>query len=239
MRPRLDAVVWVADAEITTGLDYGVRLVERLAARGLRVAREDLTSPNGRVPAARLHVLSGGGTSVNDRSGWMRQGLRLVRQLVEAGERGEHAVLGVCLGSQMIAEVLWPGSVHTGERIEVGLVEVSWLSQQPPPTPVVVPAFHFEQVDRARAVKGGATVVAEARRGGLQGFQVGDRVWGVQFHPELTPADVRRLVAYHRQTIEAHDNSPEAALKSVANLEPGWDPALFDRIVDHVGADRR
>ena len=239
MRSGLDAVVWVADDEVFAGLDYGCRLAERLRARGLRVGCEDLTAARSDRPAARLHVMSGGGTSVRDRSGWMRSGLKLTRELIAGARRGEHAVFGVCLGSQMIAETLWPGSVQRGERIEAGLTEVEWRpGGSAERERLVVPAFHYEQVDRARAVRGGARVVAQNARS-LQGFRFGSRLWGVQFHPELAPADVRRLLAHHRRTIEAHRHTVEAAGRSVDELEAAWDPGVFDRILAQVTADGR
>lgn len=228
----LDAVVWVADDVVFDGLDYGSRLVERLAARDWRVAREDLTRADGHVPAAALHVLSGGGTSVSDRSGWMRGGLALTRELVDRADRGEHTVLGVCLGAQMLAETLWPGSVRASPRIEVGLTEVVWRVGGD--RRFVVPAFHHEQVERSYAAGDGAEVVAENAQAGLQGFRSRDRIWGVQFHPELAPADVRRLVAHHRQAIEAHHGHVAAALQSVEELEPAWRAEVFDLILDHV-----
>lgn len=231
---RCDAVVWVADGQVCEGQDYGERLVERLRARGLRVERRDLTHADGQEPSAPLHVLSGGATSVWDTTGWMPRGLRVTRGLIDGALRDEHAVLGVCLGSQMIAEALWPGSVGSGPRIQVGLVEVTWSPSPGAAERLVVPAFHYEQVDSSRATAGGAAVLAEDLRSGLQGFRVGARVWGVQFHPELLPGDVRRLAAYHRETIETHQYSVESALRSVDSLERRWQPGVFDRILDRV-----
>jgi GMP synthase-like glutamine amidotransferase len=232
-----DAVVWVADDQVAAGLDYGVRLIERLRDRGLQVERADLTSVDGHVTPARLHVISGGGTSVNDRAGWMDYGLRATDLLVEQAHQGRHAVLGVCLGAQMIAETLWPGSVRRGERIEVGLVEVDWRpTAEFDAARLVVPAFHYEEIDRGHAVKGGGKVIALDQRNGLQGFGFGERLWGVQFHPELDPVDLRRLIAHHLRTIEAHHTSAAAALESVAALEPVWNRAVFDQVLDHVTA---
>ncbi|MGH4004854.1 MAG: hypothetical protein ACRDSO_12190, partial [Pseudonocardiaceae bacterium] len=106
-----DALVWVADGFAADGLGYGDRLEERLSGQGLRVARRDLTSIDGAVPAARLHVLSGGSTSVNDQSSWMPRALALTRSLVQGAQRDDHTIVGICLGSQIIAEALWPGGV--------------------------------------------------------------------------------------------------------------------------------
>jgi GMP synthase-like glutamine amidotransferase len=222
-----DAVVWVGDGLVTGELDYGDRLVERLADRGLRVTRRDLTGAGAGIPQARLHVLSGGATSVNERSTWMPGGLALTRSLVEAARRGEHTVVGVCLGAQMIAEVVRPGGVVGAQRIEVGLTEVWWRGET-----LIVPAFHYERIDQA--VGGQVEIVAGNAHSPVQSFRIGPRVWGMQFHPELRPDDVRDIAAHHQSTIESYGGTAESALRSVDRLEARWEPDLFDRILDRI-----
>lgn len=226
-----DAVVWVADGLVADGLDYGCRLVERLADGGFHVVRQDLTRPAA-VPEARLHVLSGGATSVNDRSGWMSAGLARTRSLVEAARRGDHTVMGVCLGAQMIAEVLWPGGVRATGRIEVGLTEIQWRGSDRERT--VAAAFHFEELARPWVAGGGGEIVAANAHSPVQGFRYGTGVCGLQFHPELEPRDVRRLVRHNRQTIEAHGGTVDAALRSVDALASRWADDLFGRVLDRV-----
>jgi GMP synthase-like glutamine amidotransferase len=223
-----DVVVWVADGLAADGLDYGDRLSERLAGLGLDVVRRDLTSAAGAVPAARLHVLTGGSTSVNERSGWMPGGLAFTRNLVEAAQRGDTIVAGVCLGSQMIAEAIWPGGVRGAGQIEVGLAEVHWRCRSA--ERLVVPAFHYEAIDLSTVVGGGGEVVADNEHSPVQGFRLGADVWGLQFHPEFDPADLRRLVLHHRETIEARGGTVESALRSVDELESRWTHEMFDRI---------
>jgi GMP synthase-like glutamine amidotransferase len=236
MRDDFDALVWVADGLIADGLGYGDRLAERLSDQGFRVARRDLTRVNGAVPAARLHVLSGGWTSVNDRSTWMSPALALTRSLVDGAQRGDHTVLGVCLGSQMIAEALWPGGVRAAKRIEVGLAEVHWSDEDS--ERIVVPAFHYEEIDPLGVTAGGGKIVAGNAHSPVQGFRLGARIWGVQFHPELAPNDVRRMVGDNRATIEAHRGTVEAALRSVDLLESRWRRDLFGRILHRITGSR-
>src|SRR5262245_30948955 len=229
-----DAVVWVADGEVFAGRDYGVRLVERLRARGLRVLAEDLTRAPHRPHPAALHVLSGGATSVNARSGWMPHGLAVTRRLVDEARAGAHTLLGVCLGAQMIAETLWPGAVHGAARIKTGLADITWHPPgQAEPDRLVVPLFHYEQITRS-AISGDAALVGEDSFAGVQGSRFGQRLWGVQSHPELEPDDLRELVNHHRQTIELHHLSVAAALQSVDDREKEWSSGLFDRILDDV-----
>ncbi len=227
-----DAVVWVADGAVADGLDYGDRLVERLSSHGRRVLRRSLTSIDGTAPVASLHVLTGGATSVNDQSTWMPAALALTRSLVEGAHREDHTLVGICLGSQMIAEALWPGAVCTGEQIEVGLTEIQWHDEES--EHIVVPAFHYEQIDPSMVADGGGRVVADNAHSPVQGFRLGARIWGLQFHPELQPADVRRVVRHHRRTIAAHGGTAQAPLRSVDELESRWEPDVFDRIFHHI-----
>lgn len=234
----LDAVVWVADGEVADGLDWGARLVERLEGRGLRVLCCNLTGgADGSVPPARLHVLSGGATTARRPTGWMAGGLALTRDLIDGARQDRHAVVGVCLGAQMIGEALWPGSVRSRDRIRVGLNEIDWDGGKA--DRLVVPSFHYEALDRSQVIVGGGEVVGSSPQEPVQGFSYGSTVWGVQFHPELTPDDVRRLVHYHHRTIERYAGDVDAALRSVDRLEPRWTAEVFDRVMVEVLAPRR
>lgn len=96
-------------------------------------------------------------------------------------------VLGVCLGSQLLAAALG-ASVWQGPELEIGLGEVS-LSSDGRDDPVlgvggtVLPVLHWHR-DRfelpARAVG-----LARSDRYPNQAFRVGRRVYGLQFHVEV------------------------------------------------------
>ncbi|MGH7881808.1 MAG: type 1 glutamine amidotransferase [Candidatus Dormibacteraceae bacterium] len=232
-----DVLVWVADGFAAEGLDYGDRLVDRLSGQGLCVARRDLTSINGAVPPARLHILSGGATSVNDRSTWMPRALALTRLLVQGAGREDYTIVGICLGSQMIAEALWPGGIRSCGQIEVGLTEVQWHDGES--ECIVVPAFHYEGIDPSMVSRGGGQVVAGNAHSLVQSFRIGFNIWGLQFHPEFNSADMRRLVKYHRPIIEAYGGTVEAALRSVEQFEVRWKQELFDRIFHRISTGNR
>jgi GMP synthase-like glutamine amidotransferase len=232
-----DAVVWVADGEVADGLDWGTRLVERLEDHGLRVLRRDLTAAGGPVPPARLHVLSGGATTARRATGWMAGGLALTRELVDGARAARHAVMGVCLGAQMIGEALWPGSVRGRERILVGLHEIDWNGGSS--ARLAVPSFHYEALDRSRVIAGGGRVVGASPQEPVQGFSYGSQVCGVQFHPELTPDDMRRLVHHHRRTIERYGGDVHAALGSVDRHASRWTAGAFATVLSEVVAPGR
>jgi GMP synthase-like glutamine amidotransferase len=132
----------------------------------------------------------------------------------------------------MIAEALWPGGVRSAEQIEVGLTEIQWRYRES--ERLVVPTFHYELLDRSTVVGGSGEVVADNAHSPVQGFRLGAGVWGLQFHPEFEPADLRRIVMHHRRTIEARRGTAESALRSVDQLESRWTRGLFDRIFHDI-----
>jgi len=112
----------------------------------------------------------------------------------EALTRGV-AVLGVCLGAQLIASAL-------GARVGPNPVkEVGWFPiDATPPSPGYAPLprtgtvfhWHGETFD----LPSGAVRLARSAGCANQAFQLGRNVVGVQFHLESTPATVRAL-AHH------------------------------------------
>ncbi|HEX4213581.1 MAG TPA: hypothetical protein VIA06_09695 [Candidatus Dormibacteraeota bacterium] len=89
---------------------------------------------------ALAHVLTGGGTSVSAGAAWMRAAVDTARRLVAGAERGGYAVIGTCLGSQILAEALRPGSIVDAATIEVGLTMVRRCGDDGARR--VVPAYH-------------------------------------------------------------------------------------------------
>ncbi|WP_170177045.1 type 1 glutamine amidotransferase [Myceligenerans xiligouense] len=227
-------IVWVADGRPTPDLDYGDRLVEHLRRTGRVVEERSLTDfDDNRVPEAALHVLTGGATSVNDLKTWMPTGLVHVRRLLDLANAGETCLLGVCLGSQMIAECLWPGSIRAADRIEIGLVDIEWQAGMDGPTPV--PAFHYEQVEPQSVTRGGGEILAWNQHSGVQCYRYGECVLAMQFHPELSPVDVKALISYNERTISEYGGDVPAVRATIEAREKSWDSDSVQRILGAAG----
>ncbi|MCS6712561.1 type 1 glutamine amidotransferase [Brachybacterium sp. EF45031] len=134
-----------------------------------------------------LVVLGGGvGATDDDRAPWLPRTRDLLR---EAADR-EIPTLGICLGAQLLAVAL-EGTLRRRDIPEIGLHEVTLTEKaaqdpvlsalSPDGSPVTVPQFHQDEVDR---LPPGATVLARGG-GAIQAFRVGPAQWGVQFHPEV------------------------------------------------------
>lgn len=222
------AAVWVADGGPFGDLDYGARLSDRLTDAGFSVVNRNLRQIGAVDEGPRFNFVTGGETSVNETSGWMPDGIATVRGLLAKAARGEGSLFGVCLGAQMIAHALWPGCVRRGKKIEVGLTEVLGLAREGVTT---VSAYHYEEIDPAAVLAGGGHITAWNDHSPVQAFSYGEHVTGVQFHPELSPDDLRLLIAHHGRTIQAFGGNVDDALASVDRYADVWSARTLSALV--------
>lgn len=158
--------------------ERGDDLVEWVPAEGPVPALEEI----GAV------LVLGGGMHVDheDRHPWLAREKALLRELTAAGT----PVLGVCLGAQLLAEALG-GSVGPAGRPEIGwtAVELTTAAADDPvlgPLPQRFAGFQWHSYEFA--LPPGAVALARSPVC-LQAFRR-DRVWGIQFHAEVTEAIV-------------------------------------------------
>jgi len=129
-------------------------------------------------------VVLGGGMAVYeaDRYPYLEDELRLLQAATQSGR----PVLGICLGSQLLAAALG-GSVAKAPRKEIG-----WFDVAPLPAarddalfaaaPTAFAAFHWH--GDAFTLPPGAVPLAASELTPLQAFRMGPRAWGIQFHLE-------------------------------------------------------
>ena len=126
-----------------------------------------------------------------DRHGWLRPELAyLVRQL----ERGT-PLLGVCLGSQLIARAAG-ARVFRADEPEVGWlpVELTAAAAADPVASSLPERFDaFQWHHYTHELPEGAVELARSRVC-LQAFRLGN-AWGVQFHPEVRAEQVESWLA--------------------------------------------
>jgi GMP synthase-like glutamine amidotransferase len=139
-----------------------------------------------------LLIVMGGPMSANDedRLPWVRAEKDFIRETIASGA----AVLGVCLGAQLIASAL--GATVVRNRVkEIGWFEVEGLAPLAAGAlglPKSFMAFHWhgETFD----LPPGAVRLARSAACENQAFQIGDRIVGLQFHLETTPESAQELV---------------------------------------------
>lgn len=173
------------------------RLARLLRARGWRLdevspADGDELPPVAQSPYA-LAVVYGGVESANDgRSrAYIRCEIDWIARWIEAG----HAYLGVCLGAQLLARGLGARvQGHATGWHEIGYVPIA---ATPAGHEVIPPALHVYQWHREGfELPVGAELLATGKAFPNQAFRYGERAWGLQFHPEVSPAIVRRWMAH-------------------------------------------
>ncbi|MDZ4872251.1 MAG: hypothetical protein CLLPBCKN_001639 [Chroococcidiopsis cubana SAG 39.79] len=105
--------------------------------------------------------------------------------------------MGVCLGSQLLADALG-GEVSFMPAPEVGLLPI-YLTDAGRDCPLMsglpeaykVLQWHGQEITRLPA---GATILASSLQCQVQAFAVGDRAFGLQFHSEVTEVTVEDWV---------------------------------------------
>lgn len=184
---------------------------------------EEWEPADGPLPRA-LHeygaVLAfGGGMQADDDEGhpWLRD----AADVLEAAISRRLPTLGVCLGGQMLARAAG-GGVRPSPEAEWG-----WRAVELTDAGLEDPLFAggprrrevFQWHSYAFTLPPGAVLLA-SNAVCLQAFRVGDRAWGLQWHPEVT-ADTARLWA--------RDHVPA----------PGGVPVSIDLDAHHAEIDAR
>jgi GMP synthase-like glutamine amidotransferase len=159
-------------------------------------------------------IIMGGPMSANDDLPGLRDELALIERAL-----GEHVpVLGICLGSQLIAKVLG-AKVYANEQLEIGWAPV-WRTDAAADdalfgrmeTPETFFHWHGETFD----LPSGAELLAYSEKCRHQAYRYGRRVYGIQFHPEV---NAEMIADWCEQPVNCGD---------VATIEGPIDPHLHD-----------
>ena len=142
-------------------------------------------------------VVLGGGMSAYDEAAypWLGPVKALLRTAVAEGL----PTLGICLGHQLLTAACG-GRVEPhpdGRRVGVVAPELSAAGADDPVLGAVRPAVRAVRwnQDVVTRLPTGARLLAVDAEGVPQAIRVGPRAWGVQFHPEASPALVRSWAA--------------------------------------------
>ena len=125
---------------------------------------------------------------------WLREEKRFLERALSAGK----TVLGVCLGAQLLADVLGARVYQNSEK-EIGWLPISLRPGQMtdrlfPGAPPELTVFHWHGDTFDLPV--GASCLASSAGCQHQAFAFGDRVVGLQFHIESTASSVAALVEH-------------------------------------------
>jgi len=149
-----------------------------------------------------------------ERHGWLLPELRYLEEQLERGT----PMLGVCLGSQLIARAAG-ARVFRADEAEVGWfpVELTDAAAADPVAASLPARFDaFQWHHYTHDLPGGAVELARSSVC-TQAYRLG-RAWGVQFHPEVRAEQVEAWLA------EDPDDVPDPAVFRAATREriEGW-----------------
>lgn len=153
-------------------------------------------------------ILSGGPSSVNEPDAPRRS----LRELEEIAP-----ILGICYGMQLIAQE-YGGAVEGSAYREYGFNNIHWQHH----LVSTIPHEHkvwMSHGDVVKSVPAGFKVNAISEQGHPAVISCG-KIWGVQFHPEVSHTDFGLELL-------------EGFTKELCGLEPNWSPR---QITDHLRA---
>lgn len=220
----------LAPALERAGLTVEVRELHRGAAVPDAVAEGDVL------------VVMGGPMGVADLGDVRWPFLAKEIDLLRLGIARDQPVLGICLGAQLIAAAaearVYPNVDRRGQpRLEVGWAPVDFIGSEREPALAglkpVETMLHWH--GDTFGLPAGAVLLASTPTCPHQAFRLGERIYGLQFHPEV---DADMLATWVRDDAEfvsaAHGRGgADKVLKETAKLLPKWH-AIGDRLIANV-----
>jgi GMP synthase-like glutamine amidotransferase len=203
----------------------GPGVFEACAGPSLRVfvPSRELPAEGDLLSAAGLIVLGGPmGVYEKEQHPWMVEELNRVRAAVRSGI----PVLGICLGSQILAAALG-ASVYPQTHKEIGWddIQLSEAATDDPllggmPTKLKVFHWHGDTFD----LPGGAVHLASSPLCENQAFRFSDNAWGFQCHLEIDREDPVRWAQVYGEEVR-HAAAPTVGSDLLGDTEKFW-PAL-------------
>jgi GMP synthase-like glutamine amidotransferase len=150
-------------------------------------------------------IVLGGAMGANDDSRHpFLYGLKIfIRQVVRAGI----PYLGICLGGQLLAAALG-AAVAPNRWDELGSLQVALTDEGRGdplfsclPPEFVTFQWHHDSFD----IPVGGTLLAGSSACRHQAFRVGERAWGLQFHPEVTEKIIRDWCRWDTDTAQREE----------------------------------
>jgi GMP synthase (glutamine-hydrolysing) len=183
--------------------------------------------PHGGEPRPSLEgvdaVVAYGGTMNPDedqRLAWLAD---VRAALAEAVER-DAAVLGICLGAQLLSQVLGANAPRL-ERPELG-----WLQVEVTPAgaedvllgPLAPSCEVFQWHDYGCELPAGALPLARSESAPQQAYRFGDAVWAVQFHIEVDADSVAHWTGVVPELVRARGAEPADLVARARAYEPEY-----------------
>lgn len=181
------------------------------------------------LPAARdvdAVIITGSAALVTDHADWSEATARWV---ADAASNTRILILGICYGHQLLAHALGGEVTDNPRGRQIGTTDVI-------PTPAAandpilgntsealhIPVSHMQSV---RRLPDGSRLLAATAGDPNHAFAIGDRIWGMQCHPEFDADIVRGYIDARRDAIASEGLDPDG-LRAAARDTPDGDMLL-------------
>jgi GMP synthase (glutamine-hydrolysing) len=166
--------------------------------------------------------------------GFLTQEMRMIESFL----RLDRPLLGICLGSQLLAATL---GAEVGEHPD-GAAEIGYYPVRPTsagaallPDPLQAYQWHYHGWTLPR----GAELLARGEIFPNQAFRYGKAAYGLQFHPDTTPEEIKEwTLLYEDQlsTLGAHPRSRQMAEIGIYNATLyEWFGRFLERWLQPIG----
>jgi len=172
-------------------------------------------------------IVTGSSAMVTERLDWSERTASWLRETVGSGV----PLLGICYGHQLLAHAFGGEVANNPRGRHIGTVDVE-LTEHAASNPLFtafdrvlhVPVSHLQSVLTLPAQ---ATRLASSARDPNHAFAIGERAWGVQFHPEFDADIVRGYVAARRELLIAEGLDASSIERDARDTDHG--PSLLRR----------
>ena len=147
-------------------------------------------------------LIMGGSMNVNEEEKyhWLKAEKQFIKEAIDA----EKKVLGICLGSQLIAAALG-ASVYKGKEKEIGFFPIKFTREalQHPlfnhfRNPYTLFHWHSDTFD----LPAGAQLIASTEVCNHQAYLIGEHVLGLQFHFEMNETVLEEMIKHDGYELE-------------------------------------